>query len=134
MHCHKLGHTTDMCWAQQGKELKANLVITSERVIALMATATKASQLKGECTTWYLNTGATQHMTCQRDWLHNYCNIPTQMITFSNNSRISTIGISTVVADNDHNRVKIQVELCNVLYVPHLKKNLILMLQLVMPQ
>jgi hypothetical protein len=72
-----------------------------------MATTAEAARLRGERTTWYLDTGATQHMTCQRDWLHDYHDIPVQTITFGDNSRISAVGIGTVVADNDHNRVKI---------------------------
>jgi hypothetical protein len=84
-----------------------------------------------ERSTWYLDSGASCHMTCQHGWLHNFHPIMPQVITLRDNSQISAVSLGTIIANNKYHSCRIRVKLQDILYVPKLKKNLISMSQLV---
>ena len=81
-NCQKMGHFADECHAEKkkkGKDEKANLVEESEEELALMILSDgKFSErlLQGNgddvnCDLWYLDIGASSHMTCIKSFFHS---------------------------------------------------------------
>lgn len=76
---------------------------------------------------WLADSGATHHMTHQREWLYNFESIKKGQfgITVGNNHVIDALGrVNIDVIATIDNR-KIQHKLCNVLFVPDIGKNLL---------
>ena len=78
-----------------------------------------------ECLTWYIDSGASQHMSCNKSWMKNYneFSVP-EKVRLGDNHTVETLGKGSVylrvMADGKY----IHAELSEVLYVPSLAKNL----------
>ena len=74
--------------------------------------------------TWFIDSGASQHMCCVRDLFHNYKELATaEIVRLANNTTISGIGIGNVIWEDTHlNKI---TTITNVLFVPDLSQNLI---------
>ncbi|MHB1955506.1 MAG: DDE-type integrase/transposase/recombinase, partial [Sulfobacillus sp.] len=90
-----------------------------------MLTSLSQAAAKRESLTWYLDTGATSHMTCQRHWLHDFHHIDDHQIRLGNDDIIHATGSGTIRGTIRHNGKDITIQLDNVLYIPSLAKNLI---------
>lgn len=84
----------------------------------LSALTTEANKIN-----WYVDSGATNHMTPNQDWLRGFKKIHNQNITVANNSMLQATGTG-------HVNVKLQGDsqnrnITNVLHVPNLTANLL---------
>ena len=71
----------------------------------LQAYHVTAKEAKTEHDTWYLDTGATHHLTYQKDWLNCYDQVLSNplSVTFGDNGRKTTIAkgsIQLILSDN----------------------------------
>ena len=79
--------------------------------------------MKTDYDTWYLDTGATHHLTYRRDWLEDYQVLSNQLqVIFGDKGKKSAIGKGTIKIklSKDH-----QITVHNVYYVPGLAKHLL---------
>jgi hypothetical protein len=74
---------------------------------------------------WFLDSGATSHMTCNRDWLHDYRSLPVNRVTLGNNAVIDAVGVGTIRGTTIVDGRSTSLVLAGVLLVPQLEKNLI---------
>lgn len=79
---------------------------------------------------WYIDSGATMHMTKRSDWMYDLEAPPIQKITVANNSTVSVqnmgkVNIQTNVCKDVH-----QIQVRNVLFIPELSANLLSVSQL----
>jgi hypothetical protein len=74
---------------------------------------------------WYLNSSASMHMMCQKEWLHDFNMTAMRDIMLGDNSVIQVAGKGTIQALTQVNNDEIRIELHSVLYVLKLAKNLI---------
>jgi transposase InsO family protein len=89
----------------------------------LLITSTNSSDKHN---TWYLNSGASSHMSCQHNWLHDFkTNCPTRSVILGNNAELMVHGRGTVQAITHIKGRDVPVTLQNVLFVPDLAKNLV---------
>ena len=74
---------------------------------------------------WYIDSGASRHMCCRREWFHDYKPIPPITVYFGDNSTAQAIGTGTIHVTLDlPNGQKTQGRLEEVLFLPSFKKNL----------
>ena len=73
-------------------------------------------------TLWYLDTGATNHMTGRREFFSVLDESTTGSVKFSDNSRILIKGKGSIEVNQ---RDGSSLQLCNVLYVPQLEANIL---------
>lgn len=82
---------------------------------------TALSTVEGRCD-WYVDSGATNHMTNCKDWLENYHDVASKDVTCANNEKLCGVGVGNV-------RVRIGNEglktINDVTYVPDLTTNLL---------
>lgn len=71
---------------------------------------------------WYIDSGATAHMSMRKDWIVNCKNISNQEITIANNQKVScnATGEIKVKLKDDSTRT-----ITEVMYVPDLSANLL---------
>ena len=80
-------------------------------------------EFKTDYDTWYLDIGATHHLTYRRDWLEDYQVLSNQLqVIFGDKGKKSAIGKGTIKIklSKDH-----QITVHNVYYVPGLAKHLL---------
>ncbi|CAL0304864.1 unnamed protein product [Lupinus luteus] len=110
---------------QHGRQdSEANLVKGDDEelddvVVQLMMTT---SSLKGFSDTWYLDSGCSNHMTCNKDWLVNFDPSRRSKVKFADSRMIEAEGtgdIPLLMADGRKTYIS------DVLFVPKMKTNLI---------
>jgi hypothetical protein len=121
--CHYTGHTYNKCQWRLG----IGAATTDQECHVVLPT--HKNNIRGrtidEGHNWYLNLGVTAHMTSHREWLHDFINIEPHKIVLSDNSILHTTGRGMIHAQQtSESGDPFRVELMNVLYVPHLAKNL----------
>lgn len=115
--CNKYGHLSKKCWFRKNNAKTGN---NTGFVAAFSAS------MMNDSVNWYVDSGASMHMTMHRDWLSDVTAPPVQSIRIANNNllKVECCGnISIKVITNDGSMETIQVR--NVLYVPELKTNLL---------
>lgn len=119
-YCQKLGHHIKNCRKRivdEGRK-QVNNVIDSPSLFLATFSVNIAESHK-----WYLDSGATQHMTPNRDWFLNYSPLSSNERVFlgDNTSHITKgRGAVAIKLEDGSNR---HIE--NVYHIPGLKKNLI---------
>ena len=132
-NCQKMGHFADECHAEKkkkGKEEKANLVEESDEESALMILSDREFSerlLQGNgddvnCDVWYLDTGASNHMTGIISFFHSINKNETGNVKFGDGSSIKyeERGNVVVICKNGE-----EINLEGVLYLPKLKTNIL---------
>ena len=132
-NCQKMGHFADECHDEikkKGNYEKANLVEESEEESALMILfdsefSERLFQGGGDdvnCDLWYLDTGASSHMTGIKSIFHSINKDETWNVNFGDGSSIKYEGHGTIIViyKNDE-----EIELQGVLYLPKLKRNIL---------
>lgn len=81
---------------------------------------------------WYIDSGASAHMTMHRNWLNNICKPPNRDIIVANNehipiSGVGSLNLSVYTANNNVSNI----EVTEVLHVPDLSTNLLSVSQMV---
>ena len=127
-----MGHFADECHAEKkkkGKEEKANLVEESDEESALMILSDREfseNLLQGgddvKCDVWYLDTGASSHMTGIISFFHSINKNETGNVNFGDGSSIEYEGRGNVevICKNGE-----EIKLEGVLYLPKLKTNIL---------
>ena len=73
-------------------------------------------------TLWYLDTGATNHMTGRREFFSNLDESTIRSVKFGDNSRIQIRGRGAIEVKQRDGSI---LRLCNVLFVPQLEANIL---------
>ena len=80
---------------------------------------------KDESLIWYIDSGASQHMSCKKDWMQNYSEFPIpEKVRLGDNRTVEAFGTGNVWLKVKCGDAYTPAELSNVLYVPSLAKNL----------
>src|SRR5690242_9616591 len=90
-----------------------------------MVLFTRSTQSSGKL--WYIDSGASHHVTGQLDGFENYVNVRNQQVTVASGERLSVSGMGNVRIFLGNGG---KVLLRNVWYVPGVKENLISLVQL----
>ena len=132
-NCQKMGHFTDECYSdtkKKGKEEKANISEETEEESALMMVVSDECGellLQGmndphdECM-WYLDTGASSHMTGKMVFFDNIDENKKGKVKFGDGSTIPYEGKGDISVTLKTGEVLI---IPNVLYLPDLKTNIL---------
>ncbi|XP_014523446.1 uncharacterized protein LOC106779764 [Vigna radiata var. radiata] len=133
-----MGHFSYECWFNKGKSLKkdhnkeAHLAKeeSDTELVMLMATTSTASYepLNQEKPSWYLDSGCSNHMTCNKDWMINIDETRKSKVRVADNSTLQVEGIDNVVVKRKNGAFVI---IKNVLLVPEMKCKLLSIRQLV---
>jgi hypothetical protein len=139
-YCGKLGHIKRDCFKfQEEQKSKGNNQgtgsgpSTEERASAahdflFMASPSSSSHLT---LYWYVDSAATQHMTCQREWLHNFEPIPPRQVILGDDHILEATGKGQVKLLLETEGGTSEGGLTEVLYVPDLAVNLLSVRRLV---
>lgn len=122
--CNKYGHVSKNC-RNKKKEQKSNENTDSSYVAVLSATINNDNN-------WYIDSGASMHMTMNRDLLYNETTPPITTIRVANDKKLvvkacGNINLNVVNVRGQLDTIKVQ----NVLYVPELATNLLSVSQII---
>jgi transposase InsO family protein len=115
--CNKKGHRAAECFKNpnRGNFKKSE---SEDRSMFAALTANMGNQK------WYVDSGATTHMTCNKDWLINYKrSMETKTITCANNEKLRSEGTGKVEVMLQGRSGVTTID--NVTYVPNLSGNLL---------
>lgn len=115
-NCNKSGHFAKYC--KLPKKQSASKGESSSFVAAFSATV---KENISDCK-WFLDSGASMHMTSRKDWMYNVTEPSVNSITVANKEPLAVKGVGCVDIHLSQDKV-IQVK--NVLYVPGLAANLL---------
>eukprot|EP00794_Sanderia_malayensis_P002050 gene2050-biopygen1853 len=141
-YCHKEGHYAKNCFKKKADQRKAgsksseesanraeadidsNPEMETNEMHGLALTAHVGQSKHGD--DWWIDSGATQHMTPDRNGMHNFVKFNTpKKVQLADNSVLFSYGkgdLRLVVYDGC---TKVDLKLSNVLYVPKIKKKLL---------
>lgn len=116
--CKEPGHKSPNCpQKKKGQKSKQGYVKES----TLMSFGAGGSISSSD---WYVDSGASTHMSCKKEWLSNFnSNVESKVITLANNKNVSSTGIGDVQLLKKNNLELSSIK--NVLFVPELSTNLI---------
>lgn len=122
--CNKYGHISKNC-RNKKKEQKSNENTDSGYVAVLSATMNNDNN-------WYIDSGASMHMTMNRDWLYDEITPPISTIKVANDKKLvvkacGKVNLNVVNMQGQLETIKVQ----NVLYVPELATNLLSVSQII---
>lgn len=120
--CNKYGHISKNCRNKKSKEKSEQ----STNYVAVFSATTRNE--KG----WYIDSGASMHMTMHSDWLYDKIPPPISTIKVANDEKLLVEACGKInlnVADSNGKINTIQVQ--NVLYVPGLATNLLSVTQMI---
>lgn len=125
--CNKRGHKSYECPTPKNKPKKT----TSEKNKALH-TFLSVSSIKTN--DWYIDSGASTHMTLREDWLQKNSrekmSMPQNEIIVANNEKLAVKGFGNVTVSVNVNNKRDDLDIQDVLYVPDLSANLLSVRQL----
>ena len=132
-NCQKMGHFADECYSdtkKKGKEEKANTTEETEEESALMIVVSDECGellLQGmndphNDRMWYLDTGASSHMTGKKEFFHNIDDNMKGRVRFSDGSTIPYEGKGNISITLKNGEILL---IQNVLYLPDLKTNIL---------
>lgn len=128
--CHKPGHWAAECWnnpESKQYKFKNSKVSGEERGEALISEAFASVQKTAKTTVeaWYMDTGASDHMTHKLEWFINYTPMKDDIkIKIGDGETISGNGRGSINISAFNGEKWTECHLSNVLYVPKLKYNL----------
>ncbi|XP_047178495.1 uncharacterized protein LOC124845441 [Vigna umbellata] len=98
----------------------------SKPLILMVMTTTEG--MKSLDKGWYLDSGCSNHMTCNREWLVNFDNTKKSKARFADDNTLMVEGMGDVIINRKNGS---QALISNVLFVPGMKCNLLSIGQLV---
>lgn len=117
-NCNKHGHFAKNCHAPKKKTTEK-----AEENKSFVAAFSACSQTMNP-DLWYVDSGASMHMTNRRDWMYDVTSPPVPTITVASKTALSVDSMGKVnLLMNGSNETKIQVR--EVLYIPKLAANLL---------
>lgn len=116
-NCNKSGHFAKYCKLPK-KQQSANKGESSSFVAAFSAT------IRGNICEdkWFIDSGASMHMTSRKDWMYNVTEPSVKNITVANREPLAVKGVGCVDIHVSQDKV---IKVNNVLYVPGLAANLL---------
>lgn len=116
--CGKIGHKRSQCWVKN-KGSSGNFCVKDKTESNAFSAVLSSTDLSKQC--WYLDSGASQHMTPHHEWLRNVRPSTTKQISVANNQKmdVDTVGDMTI---NINGR---SIDVKDVLCVPDLAANLL---------
>jgi transposase InsO family protein len=93
-----------------------------------MASAAYSDHLKQH---WYVDSGATQHMTCQKEWFQTFESIPPRQVALGDDYVLEAVGRGEVLLKLESGDNQELARLTEVLFVPDLTVNLLSVRRLV---
>ena len=132
-NCQKMGHFADECYSdtkKKGKEERANVTEETEEESALvMVISDECGELLLQGMKdphndhmWYLDTGASNHMTSKKEFLHNINDNMKGKVRFGDGSTIPYEGKGDISVTLKNGEILL---IQNVLYLPYLKTNIL---------
>ena len=125
-NCGKKGHFARDCRkpkkSNEKHEQQANFTETDDMNALFWGSSNTNND---ECSIWYIDSGASQHMSCNKSWIKNYneFSVP-ESVRLSDNRTVEALGKGSIWLRVKADGKYIQAELSEVLYVPSLAKNL----------
>src|SRR4029078_5287093 len=122
-YCKESGHFKRDCPKLNAKNKKqhserANNVKDNDEMVVMCSDHTDE-----QC--WYIDSGATQHMSGDRDAFIEYEGIPAKAVYMGDNNKQDAVGQGSVKMVLGVSGRQVNAKFTNVLYVPNLKSNLI---------
>ena len=131
-NCGKKGHFKHECWLKKGAESTSESsknhgniadVDTSDDGATLFSEAITTSKEKRKLTdVWLLDSGASWHMTSNRNWFHTYEPISEGVVYMGNNHPLEIVGIGSIKLKSYDGATR---TIQGVRHVKGLKKNLL---------
>lgn len=113
-NCNKSGHFAKFC------KLPKKTSAKGESSSFIAAFSANVKQYTSE--DWFVDSGASMHMTGRDDWMYNVCEPPVKSITVANSEPLAVKRVGCVdIHINQHKKIQIK----NVLFVPGLAANLL---------
>lgn len=119
--CGKGNHSTEQCFRRKKQANLAEKIIEEDEEGVYLLDGEKGPN----DVNWYIDSGATQHMTFQKELLINYQDLPTEEISLGNGSSIAAIGKGDIKLNLIVPGAEKFSTFKDVLYVPKLTKNFI---------
>jgi hypothetical protein len=131
-YCDEIGHIRPDCPKRKRYD-KADRANVAQRDLSdtdgetVLATVEQRKATTNKEHTWYLDSGATCHVTCNQDWLHDYVDLTgeSRNLILGDNFKCRIHGYGTLrtttYVDGDKRKITFQ----KVLYAPELAKNLL---------
>ncbi|XP_074579060.1 uncharacterized protein LOC141835562 [Curcuma longa] len=119
-NCDRVGHKSSECRKPKKKQ-EANLNEGLE-VDDLCAVITELNLVCSNSRQWWMDTGATRHVCCNKELLHNFEEIKGEKLYMGNSATSDVMGQGKVVLKMTSGK---ELTLNNVLYVPEVRKNLV---------
>jgi len=118
--CGKTNHIARDCYHGYGKGKQP---ASSDNNAAFVSALGADADGGRDC--WYVDSGASMHMSCRRDWYHQFESIKPLDIHFSDNTVVQAVGKGSMVMQMQlPNGESIRGTLSDVLYIPTFKRNL----------
>ncbi len=132
--CHEPGHVRPDCpklhAAKRGGS-RANVAMddadSSSEDKTILSVTDQVNVVSDETGHWYLDSGATRHVTCRKDLLHDFVDYShkDRSLLLGNNYRCPILGRGTIKATVTVNGATQRIAIHQVLYAPELAKNLL---------
>jgi len=131
--CGKLGHFKNRCpdsanqpgsaQRREDNQSEKRYVVSSEKKHAHSRLLCCAANLAMDSNCWYIDSGATDHISMKRDWFEDYhSSLDNSTVSVANGETLNKRGFGNVVLNSDiHGKTTIQ----NVLHVPEMSVNLL---------
>jgi hypothetical protein len=116
-NCNNYGHLAKDCTVRKKTNFNHPPSSSNRKPTSLFSSV----DTMNETNTWYIDSGASAHMTRNKNWLTNLNNSSQECITVANNQQISVKGVGDTNVKFGTDTVNIK----NVLYVPDLRTNLL---------
>lgn len=112
-YCGKIGHKKSQCWFKNNKlQKKSNAFVVS-------------NSLEQHCQSqWLVDTGATEHMCCDRGLFDSFTSTEQESVIVGNGAAISVLGYGQMTVEVYDGTEWVHTTIDKVLFVPELKTNL----------
>lgn len=114
-NCNEIGHKADKCTKQKPKNEKPKPAVFS-------AVFLSGDFGKHE---WYIDSGASRHMTLNENWLLNKCEPDSNEMVVADNTTMKVKCKGSLIMHTKVNNTVFEIKVNNVLYVPNLTTNLL---------
>lgn len=119
-YCGKVGHYQSQCWFKKNKNNnKRNNVKKSNAFVVSNTEYEKYQESE-----WLVDSGADEHMCCDRSLFMHFTNCSQKTVTVGNGVQISVLGYGQMAVKVKNGDEWIDTTISNVLFVPDLKINL----------
>lgn len=126
--CGKTGHIAKNCYRRKRDERANANIAKAEDDYLFVANEVRCTN---NMCKWILDSGATNHMTPQRQVFSTYKAIESKTIFMGDNGCIEAIGVGSVVVQSEVDGHEMKITMNNVLHVPKLHSNLLSVSKLV---